>query len=135
MTTWTSGRTCVYNIGYHFVWSTKYRRKIIKGKIDTRLKELFYDIGLKYDFHIQEMEIIPDHCHLFVNCHPKNSPSRIIKLLKGVSARLLFLEFPEIKQKLWRGHLWNPSYYVGTVGDMSKEIVLRYIQQQKTKPY
>lgn len=134
MSNWVSGRTCVYNVGYHFVWSTKYRRKVISGKIDKRIKEIFIDIAHKYDFTIGEMEVMPDYCHVFITCHPKHSPSRIIKLLKGVSARYLFIEFPEIKKKLWGSHLWNPSYYVGTVGNMSKDVVLKYIQQQKTEP-
>ncbi|RYZ77081.1 MAG: IS200/IS605 family transposase, partial [Proteobacteria bacterium] len=72
-------------------------------------------------------------CHLFVTCHPKYSPSDIVKQLKGITARKLFLEFPKIKEKLCGGHLWNPSYYIGTVGDMSKDVVLRYIQNQKTE--
>ena len=134
MSTWIAGRTCVYNVGYHFVWSTKYRRKVISGKVEKRLKEIFIELGENYDFSIQEMELMPDHCHLFVTSHPKHSPSRIIKILKGTSARFLFLEFPELKKKLWKDHLWNPSYYVGTVGNMSKNTVLKYIQQQKSQP-
>ncbi|RYZ90118.1 MAG: IS200/IS605 family transposase, partial [Proteobacteria bacterium] len=63
--------------------------------------------------------------------HPKYSPSDIVKQLKGITARKLFLELPKIKEKLWGGHLWNPSYSIGTVGDMSKDVVLRYIQNQK----
>lgn len=89
-------------------------------------------MGNKYDFEIKEMEVMPDHCHLFVSCHPKYSPSNIVKILKGTSARLLFMAFPQIKKTLWGGHLWNPSYYIGTVGNMSKEVVLKYIQNQKT---
>jgi len=55
----------------------------------------------------------------------------MIKALKGVSARFLFKEHPELKSQLWGGHLWNPSYYVGTVGHISEETVKRYIESQK----
>jgi putative transposase len=130
---WVSGRTCVYNIGYHIVWSTKYRREVIEGAIAERLKLLFKEIAADFEFEIREMEVMPDHCHVFVSCHPKKSPSDIVKCLKGITARKLFLEFPAIKKKLWGGHLWNPSYYIGTVGNMSKDVVLRYIQNQKTE--
>ena len=133
MSQWIAGRTCVYNVGYHIVWSTKYRKRIIGGKIESRPKELFGQIASEYDFTIQELEVMPDHCHVFVTSHPKYAPSRIVKLLKGISARKLFMEFPGIKNKLWGGHLWNPSYYIGTVGNMSQDVVLKYIQQQKTK--
>ena len=128
---WVSGRTCVYNIGYHIVWSTKYRRKVLVGKIEERLKSLFLEISKEFEFEIKEMEVMPDHCHIFLSCHPKKAPSILVKCLKGITARKLFLEFPVIKKKLWGGHLWNPSYYIGTVGNMSKETVLRYIQNQK----
>jgi putative transposase len=130
---WVSGRTCVYNIGYHIVWSTKYRRKVIEGDIEIRLKSLFQEIADEFEFQIKEMEVMPDHCHVFVSCHPKKSPSDIVKCLKGITARKLLQEFPKIKKKLWGGHLWNPSYYIGTVGNMSKDVVLRYIQNQKSE--
>ncbi len=130
---WISGRTCVYNIGYHIVWSTKYRKKVLEGKIESRLKILFQEIANEFEFEIKEMEVMPDHCHVFVSCHPKKAPSNIVKCLKGITARKLFLEFPSIKKNLWDGHLWNPSYYIGTVGSMSKDVVLRYIQNQKAE--
>lgn len=130
---WVAGRTCVYNIGYHIVWSTKYRRKVLEGHVASRLKTLFYDIANQFEFDIKSMEVMPDHCHLFVACHPKKAPSDIVKCLKGISARILFMEYPDIKNKLWGGHLWNPSYYIGTVGDMSKDTVLKYIEQQKSR--
>ena len=128
---WKSVRTCVYNVGYHLVWSTKYRRQVIKGDVEKRIKEIFHEVAEQYDLEIGEMEVMPDHCHLFISCHPKIPPSHLAKWFKGISARKLFIEFPSLKSKLWKGHLWNPSYYVGTVGNMSKDVVLRYIQDQK----
>lgn len=130
---WISGRTCVYNIGYHIVWSTKYRRQVIIGPVEERLKQLFKEIATEFEFEIKEMEVMPDRCHVFVTCHPKKSPSDIVKCLKGITARKLLIEYPVIKKKLWEGHLWNPSYYIGTVGNMSKDVVLRYIQNQKSE--
>lgn len=130
---WVSGSTCVYNIGYHLVWATKYRKQVIIGEVETRLKTLFREFESKHDFEIKEMEVMPDHCHLFISCHPKHAPSDIVKILKGSSARKLFMDFPHLKKSLWGGHLWNPSYYIGTVGNMSKEVVLKYIQNQKTE--
>ena len=129
---WISGSTCVYNIGYHFVWSTKYRKQVLQAPIDTRLKQLFQEISKQYGFTIENEEVMPDHVHLFVVAHPKFAPSILAKLLKGITARRLFQEFPALKNKLWKGHLWNPSYYVGTAGSVSKEVIQRYINEQKT---
>lgn len=126
-------RTCVYNVNYHIVWSTKYRKKIIEGRIEERLKEIFKSISEEKDFVIQTMETMPDHIHIFVTAHPKIAPSYIIKMLKGISARKIFLEFPEIKSKLWKGHLWNSSFYIETVGSVSEETIRKYIENQKTR--
>ena len=128
---WVSGRTCVYNIGYHIVWSTKYRRHAIVGDVETRLKVLLQEIASEHGFIVENMEVMPDHIHVFASAHPKVPPSTLVKLLKGVSARKLFIEFPELRSKLWGGHLWNPSFYVGTAGSMSKDVIMRYIDEQK----
>lgn len=127
-------RTCVYNINYHMVWSTKYRRKVLNSKIETRLKELFQEIADEKEFVVHLAEVgEQDHIHVFVSAHPKISISYIAKMLKGISGRKLLREFPEIKEKLWKGELWNPSFYVETVGSTSEENIRRYIENQSKK--
>ena len=126
-------RTTVYNIGYHLVWSTKYRREALIGKVEGRLKELLHEICEEKGFILKEMELMPDHVHVFVGAQPKVAPTYIYKMLKGISARKLFVEFPEIKEQLWDGHLWNPSTYIETVGHVSEEAVKKYIEDQKKK--
>jgi putative transposase len=128
---WVSARTCVFNIGYHIVWSTKYRRKVLTGDIETRCKEMFLKIAAEHNFKISAMEIMPDHVHLFISAHPKYAPSEIVKKLKGQTGRWLFMEFPDLSKKLWKGHIWTESTYYGTVGDVSREAVERYIAMQK----
>ena len=125
-------RTCVYNVNYHIVWSTKYRRKVLDSKIEKRLKEILYDVSLDKGFIIHELEVGEnDHVHMFASAHPKVSISYIVKMSKGISGRLLLYEFPELQKKLWKGELWNPSYYVETVGSVSEENIRRYIQKQE----
>ncbi|MFC5627669.1 IS200/IS605 family transposase, partial [Aliibacillus thermotolerans] len=83
-------------------------------------------------FEIIMMEVgEQDHIHVFATAHPKIAPSYIVRMLKGVSGRKLFLKFPEIKQKLWKGHLWNNSYYIETVGSISEDVIKKYIAKQK----
>ena len=128
----THARTCVYNVNYHIVWSTKYRRKVLNSKIEVRLKEILLSVAEDKEFIIHEMEVgESDHIHLFVSSHPKNSISYIVKMMKGISGRLLLREFPEITQKLWKGELWNPSYYAETIGSVSEENIKRYILKQE----
>ena len=121
------GRTCVFNINYHIVWSTKYRKKVLTKNIEKRLKEILIDIGKKKGFEIAEIEVgTKDHVHVFVSAIPKISISYIAKMMKGISGRLLLMEFPEITKELW-----NPSYYVETIGSISEEAIRKYIQDQE----
>lgn len=71
--------------------------------------------------------------HVFVSAAPKYKSSYIYKILKGISARKLFLKHPTIKKKLWGGHLWNPSTYIETVGHVSEDVIKKYIEDQKSK--
>lgn len=124
-------RNSVYNIAYHLVWCVKYRKPLLVGKMADRLKEILRQVAGDNGFTIESIEIMPDHVHLFVRATPNHLVASMVKALKGVSARFLFKEFPELKKELWGGHLWNPSYYAGTVGHISEEAVKRYIESQK----
>ncbi|WP_346200208.1 IS200/IS605 family transposase [Caldifermentibacillus hisashii] len=125
-------RTCVYNVNYHIVWSVKYRKKVLTQEVELYLKKIFKEIAEEKGFLLQMVEVgEQDHIHLFVSAHPKIAPSYIVKMLKGISGRKNFLQFPEIKQKLWKGVLWNSSYYIETVGSISEDVIKRYIANQK----
>lgn len=126
-------RTTVHNIGYHIVWSVKYRRKVLVGDVETSLKDILYKIADEKGFIIKEMECDIDHIHVFASAKPKVSPSYIYKMMKGISARRLFVRHPELKSKLWGGHLWNPSTYIETIGHISEDTVRKYIEDQKKK--
>jgi len=127
------GRGYVYAIQYHIVWCVKYQHKILVEELDVRLKEILIQIASDNNFTISEIESDSDHIHLLVDCTPQQSIPSMIKALKGVSARLLFKEFPTIKKKLWGGNLWNPSYFVATVSEHTEEQIRTYIQNQKVK--
>ena len=129
----TYGRGYVYSIKYHIVWCTKYRHKVLVDEIDEKLKEIIMGIAADNNFTIEEMETDLDHIHLLISCSPQHYIPNIIKALKGVSARLLFKEFPELKNKLRGGHLWNPSYFVATVSENTEEQIREYIKSQKQK--
>ena len=119
----TYGRGYVYSLQYHIVWCTKYRKKVLLDGIDNEIKDYLNDIAKEYSFSIMAMEVMPDHIHILVDCKPQFFPSDMIKILKGNTARWLFMKHPELKKQLWGGHLWNPSYC----------IVKQYIDSQKTR--
>jgi putative transposase len=130
---WVSARGCVYNVYYHFVWSTKYRRKVLVGSVAEDLHWLHEMIAEQKGISLVDQEIMPDHVHLFVTAHPIFAPANIVKIIKGITAKKLFEKHPELRNQLWNGHLWNPSYYVGTCGDVTKGVIERYVAMQKVK--
>ncbi len=77
-----------------------------------------------------------DHVHLLVSSTPQIRITDMMRGMKGVSARKLFLRFPELKRKLWGGHMWNPSYFVATVSEQTESQIRGYIRSQKERqPY
>ena len=124
-------RTCVCNINYHVVWSVKHRRRILTADIEAYMKELVQQIADDKGFTVQLFECGDlDHVHCFISAPPKLSITNIVKYLKGITGRKLFEQFPEIRSALYKGELWNHSYYVETIGSVSEENIRRYIERQ-----
>ena len=128
---WKTSNTAVYNIAYHIIWCPKYRRKVLTGAVEVRLNELLLEKAEELDLEIENMEVMPDHVHLFVKAKPVDSPHYILQQLKGYSSRMLRLEFPSLKSRL--PTLWTRSYYCESIGHISEETVKRYIDDQKNK--
>jgi putative transposase len=130
-TRWTYSKTTVYNISYHLIWCPKYRRKVLVGNVDTRLRELLFEKANQLDVKIVSMEILPDYVHLFVKAPPTLAPHFVVQQLKGHTSRLLRNELPELKSKL--PTLWTRSYYCESVGHISEDSIRKYIEDQKNK--
>ena len=129
---YTHARICVYNINYHIVWCVKYRRKVLSADISNRLIELLKAVGNEKGFSVVECKVGEnDHVHCFVSAPPKISVTQIVKYLKGISGNQLFREYPQLRKSLWKGQLWNGSYFCETIGSTSEENILRYIERQK----
>lgn len=123
----------VYNCHYHLIWVTKYRKPIFTTDAKRQaIKDLLMKLAQLNEIQIDTIEVMPDYIHLLVTFPPRLSITNVIKALKGGSARLWFKQWPATKQLLWGGHLWSRSYYVGTVGNMSKAVVDNYIHQQRS---
>ena len=125
--------SAVYSIHYHVVWCTKYRRKVLVDASSKSAESILKTICDTRNWDILELVVMEDHIHLSLSASPSESPTAIVKILKGVSAKQLFAQHPELRNALWKGSLWSPSYYVGTAGDVSAEIIQRYIQNQQTQ--
>lgn len=125
-----SNNNIVYSCKYHVVWCPKYRRKVLTGKIEVRLKELIQETCLELQCELIELELMPDHVHLLVDVDPQFGIHTLVKNLKGKSSRILRKEFPILTTKL--PTLWTNSYFVSTVGGAPLEVIKQYIENQKT---
>lgn len=129
----THGRGYTYAIQYHIVWCVKYRRKILTENVESKLIKILKKIADDNQIIIQELNTDLDHIHMLISCKPQHSISNFMKAFKGVSARLLAKEIPELKKQFPKGHLWNPSYYVGTVSENTEQQIVNYIKSQKER--
>ncbi len=121
----------VYRLNYHFVWIPKYRVKVLKGDIAERAKEIFQEIAEQYEFVMDTLEVMPDHVHVFLSAPPRYVPAQIANIMKSISAKKLFEEFPQIRKILWHSKLWADGYYVGSSGEeVTADMVRRYIKYQ-----
>lgn len=127
-------RTSVYDFHFHLVFVTKYRKSIFDTtEKQEELKTLLSSFAEKNGSIIESVEVMPDHVHLVLSFPPKFAPSSIVKSFKGAAAREWFKLHPEDKQKLYKCHLWSPSFFMRTVGVVSRETVMEYVKNQHTK--
>ncbi len=126
---YTRNSGCVYNLKYHIVWCPKYRRKVITGNYEKRLRFYLYKKAKEQDWIIESLEIMPDHVHCFISCDTTDAPQRIVNQLKGYTSRMLREEFPELKSRL--PSMWSRSYFISSIGHISEDTVKKYIENQK----
>jgi len=121
-----------YDTAYHLVWSPKYRKHILHGALAARVEQMFSEIATAYDITIDEMEVSPDHVHLFCSFPPRYSIAQVVTWFKSLSARAVFREFPQVKRQLWGGEFWEDGYFARTVGDkVTAEVIRTYIQRHR----
>lgn len=130
MVKYKSNSNIVYSCKYHVVWCPKYRRKVLVGEVEARLKEIVKEVCAELDCELIEVECDRDHIHLLVEVEPQFGIHKLVKRIKGRSSRLLRQEFQHLRTKL--PTLWTNSYFVSTVGGAPLEIVKQYVQNQKT---
>ena len=129
-TTYKSNNNVVYSCKYHVVDYLKYRRKVLTGGVDARLKELLLEYAANLSVDILEMEIMPDHVHILMEVAPQFGIHKAVKSLKGYTSKILREEFPYLRTKM--PTLWTNSYFVSTVGGAPLEVIKQYIENQKT---
>ena len=126
-----SNSNVTFQCAYHVVWCPKYRRRVIGGRMEQRLKDLIRETVDEKGAWLVELETMPDHVHLLVEVDPQFGVHRLVKAVKGRTSRELRQEFPWLRSRL--PTLWTNSYFVATVGGVPLEQIKRYVEQQKNR--
>ena len=133
MQNYKSGSHTRYDIKYHIVWISKYRKPIMIGPVAERLRELIRQICMQNEVTIIKGHVSKDHIHLLVSCPPSLAVSKIVQKLKGASSHKLFEEFAHLRKQYWGQHLWSRGYFVATTGTVTDEIIKDYIENQDSE--
>ena len=120
----------VYDIKFHFVWITKYRKPLLSGSIGTRLRDLIREICKTMDIEIIKGHVSKDHVHLFASVPPYHSVSQVMKRLKGKTSRRLLSESRILAKQCWGRHLWARGYFAASSGNVTDDVIAQYIEQQ-----
>ena len=120
-----------HDLWYHFTWSTKYRKKVWLDDAEREaVKRLFREVAGKYDFAVGEIELLSDHVPFTPTAPPRIAPARAAQIMKSVTTRLLFHQYPRLKKLYWGGELWVTGYIVRSVGPgLTKEQIDGYIKE------
>lgn len=126
-----SNSNIVFQCAFHVVWCPKYRRRVLAGRIEERLKQLIREVVDEKGAWIVALEVMPDHVHLLVEVDPQFGVHKLVKAIKGRTSRVLRAEFPSLTSRL--PTLWTNSYFVATTGGAPLAAVKRYVEQQKSR--
>ena len=134
MKQYRSGSQTVYQCHYHFLFIPKYRKPILRGEIGERARDIIREVCKANDIEILKGHIRPDHVHLLLSVPPSMSPSRVMNAIKGRSSNRLMRDFRTLNRQYWGRHLWARGYFVATSGNVTDDVLRRYIEEQDVEP-
>ena len=124
----------VYDLKFHIVWVTKYRYKVLRGKIAVRVRDIIRQLCNQLDVQILTGHVSCDHVHLLLSVPPTIAVSTLVQKLKGASSRKLLQEYTELSKRYWGRHLWARGYFAVTTGNVTDEIIRQYIESHDDRP-
>jgi putative transposase len=133
-TAYRKGSHTVYQCHYHFVFIPKYRKPILRGEVALAVRDLVREVCKAYDIEILQGHVRPDHVHLLLSVPPTMAPSRVMNAIKGRSSNRLMRNFRELNRQFWGRHLWSRGYFVATSGNVTDDVLKRYIEDQDVEP-
>jgi putative transposase len=120
-----------FDIKFHLVWITKYRKTLLRGDVGLRLRQIVRTICAELEVEILKVHDSQDHVHLFVSCPPHVSASYLMQRVKGKSSRILLREYSHLNKACWGRHLWATGFFVASSGNVTDEVIMQYIETQE----
>ena len=120
----------IYALTYHFVFIPKYRKPVLRGEVGLRVRELIREICRTLDIEIVTGHVRPDHVHLLLSVPPHLSPSRVMQAIKGKTSHHLLRDYRRLGREFWGRHLWARGYFVASSGNVTDEVIAKYIEEQ-----
>ena len=130
MSEYWKGAHIKHRIMYHIVWIPKYRKRVLRGEIAARIRELIQECVDFNRWRIAEINVKPDHIHILIQLRPDISVGKAVQLLKGKSSRIIRKEFPSLKEFYWGNNFWSEGFFVETIGRLNNDAIKKYIKNQ-----
>lgn len=124
------GAHTVFDLKYHLVWSTKYRKPVLSGSVALRTREVIREICRTLGIQIVKGHVSKDHVHLFLSIPPNLSIAKVAQYVKGKTSRKLLMEFRHLQKAFWGQHLWGRGYFAVSSGQITDEMIMEYIAHQ-----
>ena len=120
-----------YDLKVHLIWIPKYRKRVLTGQVAERARDLLRQICMEHEIHIVSGKVAADHVHMFVSYRPQMAVTKMVQYLKGTSSRILLQEFAQLRKQFWGRHLWARGYMAISSGNITDEMIQRYIEEQE----
>lgn len=124
----------VYDLKYHVVWITKYRKPVLRSDVSERVRDLIREICKANDVEIIRGHVSRDHVHIFVSVPPHISISQLVQSIKGKTSRKILQEYKSMSKTFWGRHMWARGYFVASSGNVTDEVIMKYIEEQGKEP-
>ena len=123
-----------YDLKVHLIWVPKYRKRILTGAVAERVRDVLRQISMEHEVHIISGKVSSDHVHMFLSYRPQLALSKLVQYLKGGSSRIMLQEFPRLRKQFWGRHLWARGYMAISSGNITDDMVQKYIDEQEGEP-
>jgi putative transposase len=134
MRTYRRAAHTVYELHYHFVFITKYRKPVLRGEVAVEVREMIRQICRGNDIEILAGHVRADHVHLLLSVPPHLAPSRVMQAIKGKTSHRLLMNWKRLREQFWGRHLWARGYFVCSSGNVTDDVIEEYIRLQGAEP-